>query len=151
MKKLIVFLMPLLCTSCYYEDADVVLFTSSYYLSNKTGRTLEVYMGEKFYGFAKDQWSVWLYTQSSYNFDEVSMERLMIEHPESFKDISIYDVTDGDRVFLKTWTFAERDQDGKQFYDLSDCDLFVCDHRDVPPTELLYDYVFTVYPADVGL
>lgn len=108
-------------------------------------------MDGEFWDFAKDLRSVWLYTQSSDDYDEVIMERLMIEHPEAFKDISIYDVTDGDRVFLKTWTFAERYNEGRQFYNLSDCDFIINDERDYSHISIILSYVFNVYPEDIGL
>lgn len=152
MKRVILLLMLLLCTSCYYRHADDIKITSDYYLRNNTNRTIEVHKGGKFYFVLEVQKRLLIYTTGfSSDYDEVSMERAMIEHPEAFEDISIYDVTDGDRVFLKTWTFAERDKEGRQLYDLSDCVLEVSSEKDTPLTSLYFDYIFTVYPEDVGL
>lgn len=150
MKRVIVLLVLFFCSSCYYRHADDVVITSNYFIYNNTERKIEVYKGGKFYYTAENLVRIFT-TGPSDNYDEVSIERLMADCPENFLDISIYDVTDGERVFLKTWTFADRDQEGRQLYDLSDCTLEVRDIRDTPVTLLYFDYVFTIYPEDLGL
>ena len=111
MKKILFILLPLfLCASCYRQER--VLYSSDVFLKNTTGRVIEVMKGEKAVDVLKDGREAWLYsTRSSTDFEEVSLEKMMNEHPEKFEDIYIYDVTDGGRVLLKKWSI------GHHFFD----------------------------------
>lgn len=155
MKKILLILLTLfLCASCYRQEE--LLYTSDFFFKNNTGRVLEVMKGEKVVDVLKDGREAWLYsTHSASDFEEVSLENIMNEHPEKFEDISIYDVTDDSRVLLKKWSIEEREQPGKQLYRLSDSELIV--HHEYGweygwgEVFIMYDYVFIVKPEDVGL
>ena len=155
MKKILLILLTLfLCASCYRQEE--LLYTSDFFFKNNTGRVLEVMKGEKVVDVLKDGREAWLYsTHSASDFEEVSLENIMNEHPEKFEDISIYDVTDDSRVLLKKWSIGERKQPGKQLYRLSDSELIV--HHEYGweygwgEVFIMYDYVFIVKPEDVGL
>ena len=109
-KSLFILLTLFLCASCYRQEK--VLYSSDVFLKNTTGRVIEVMKGEKVVDVLKDGREAWLYsTRSSTDFEEVSLEKMMNEHPEKFEDIYIYDVTDGGRVLLKKWSI------GHHFFD----------------------------------
>ena len=98
-KSLFILLTLFLCASCCWQEE--LLYTSDFFLKNNTGRVLEVMKGERVVDVLKDGREAWLYsTHSASDFEEVSLENIMNEHPEKFEDISIYDVTDGGRVLL---------------------------------------------------
>ena len=155
MKKILLILLTLfLCASCYRQEE--LLYTSDFFFKNNTGRVLEVMKGEKVVDVLKDGREAWLYsTNSASDFEEVSLENIMNEHPEKFEDISIYDVTDGGRVLLKKWIIGERKQPGKQLYRLSDSELIVHHEHGWEygggEVFIMYDYIFIVKPEDVGL
>ncbi|MEE0340261.1 MAG: hypothetical protein UD286_02930 [Bacteroidales bacterium] len=108
--------------------------------------------GERVVDVLKDGREAWLYsTHSALDFEEVSLENIMNEHPEKFEDISIYDVTDGGRVLLKKWIIGERKQPGKQLYRLSDSELIVHHEHGWGEVFIMYDYIFIVKSEDVGL
>ena len=111
MKKILFILLTLfLCASCYRQEK--VLYSSDVFLKNNTGRVIEVMKGAKVVDVLKEGKEAWLYsTHSASDFEEVSLENIMKEHPEKFEDISIYDVTDGGRVLLKKWSI------GHHFFD----------------------------------
>lgn len=99
-KSLFILLTLFLCASCYRQEK--VLYSSDVFLKNNTGRVIEVMRGAKVVDVLKDGKEAWLYsTRSSIDFEEVSLEKMMNEHPEKFEDIFIYDVTDDSRVLLK--------------------------------------------------
>ena len=151
MKKILFSLLTLfLCASCYRQEK--VLYSSDVFLKNNTGRVIEVMKGEKVVDVLKDGREAWLYsTHSASDFEEVSLENIMKEHPEKFEDISIYDVTDGGRVLLKKWSIGEREQPGKQLYRLSDSELMVHHEHGWGEVFIMYDYIFIVKPEDIGL
>lgn len=151
MKKILFILLTLfLCASCYRQEK--VLYSSDVFLKNNTGRVIEVMKGAKVVDVLKDGKEAWLYsTRSSIDFEEVSLENIMKEHPEKFEDISIYDVTDGGRVLLKKWSIGEREQPGKQLYRLSDSELMVHHEHGWGEVFIMYDYIFIVKPEDIGL
>lgn len=108
--------------------------------------------GEKVVDVLKDGKEAWLYsTRSSTDFEEVSLEKMMNEHPKKFEDIYIYDVTDDSRVLLKKWSIGEREQPGKQLYRLSDSELMVHHEHGWGEVFIMYDYIFIVKPEDIGL
>lgn len=153
-KSLLILLTLFLCASCCRQEE--LLYTSDFFLKNNTGRVLEVMKGERVVDVLKDGREAWLYsTHSASDFEEVSLENIMNEHPEKFEDISIYDVTDGGRVLLKKWSIEEREQPGKQLYRLSDSELIV--HHEYGweygggEVFIRYDYIFIVKSEDVGL
>ena len=149
-KSLFILLTLFLCASCYRQEK--VLYSSDVFLKNNTGRVIEVMRGAKVVDVLKDGKEAWLYsTRSSIDFEEVSLEKMMNEHPEKFEDISIYDVTDGGRVLLKKWIIGERKQPGKQLYRLSDSELMVHHEHGWGEVFIMYDYIFIVKPEDVGL
>ena len=149
-KSLFILLTLFLCASCYRQEK--VLYSSDVFLKNNTGRVIEVMRGAKVVDVLKDGKEAWLYsTRSSIDFEEVSLEKMMNEHPEKFEDISIYDVTDGGRVLLKKWSIGEREQPGKQLYRLSDSELMVHHEHGWGEVFIMYDYIFIVKPEDVGL
>lgn len=149
-KRLFILLTLFLCASCYRQEK--VLYSSDVFLKNTTGRVIEVMKGEKVVDVLKDGKEAWLYsTHSAADFEEVSLEKMMNEHPEKFEDISIYDVTDGGRVLLKKWSIGERKQPGKQLYRLSDSELIVHHEYGWGEVFIMYDYVFIVKSEDVGL
>ena len=149
-KSLFILLTLFLCASCYRQEK--VLYSSDVFLKNNTGRVIEVMRGAKVVDVLKDGKEAWLYsTRSSIDFEEVSLEKMMNEHPEKFEDISIYDVTDGGRVLLKKWSIGERKQPGKQLYRLSDSELMVHHEHGWGEVFIMYDYIFIVKPEDVGL
>ena len=151
MKKILFILLTLfLCASCCWQEE--LLYSSDVFLKNTTGRVIEVMKGEKAVDVLKDGREAWLYsTRSSTDFEEVSLEKMMNEHPEKFEDISIYDVTDGGRVLLKKWIIGERKQPGKQLYRLSDSELIVHHEHGWGEVFIMYDYIFIVKSEDVGL
>lgn len=151
MKKILFILLTLfLCASCYRQEE--LLYSSDVFLKNNTGRVIEVMKGEKVVDVLKDGREAWLYsTHSASDFEEVSLENIMKEHPEKFEDISIYDVTDGGRVLLKKWSIGEREQPGKQLYRLSDSELMVHHEHGLGEVFIMYDYIFIVKPEDIGL
>ena len=151
MKKILFILLTLfLCASCYRQEE--LLYSSDVFLKNNTGRVIEVMKGEKVVDVLKDGREAWLYsTHSASDFEEVSLENIMNEHPEKFEDISIYDVTDGGRVLLKKWIIGERKQPGKQLYRLSDSELIVHHEHGWGEVFIMYDYIFIVKSEDVGL
>ena len=151
MKKILFILLTLfLCASCCWQEE--LLYTSDFFLKNNTGRVLEVMKGERVVDVLKDGREAWLYsTHSASDFEEVSLENIMNEHPEKFEDISIYDVTDGGRVLLKKWIIGERKQPGKQLYRLSDSELIVHHEHGWGEVFIMYDYIFIVKSEDVGL
>ena len=149
-KSLFILLTLFLCASCYRQEK--VLYSSDVFLKNNTGRVIEVMRGAKVVDVLKDGKEAWLYsTRSSIDFEEVSLEKMMNEHPEKFEDISIYDVTDGGRVLLKKWSIGEREQPGKQLYRLSDSELIVHHEHGWGEVFIMYDYIFIVKPEDIGL
>lgn len=151
MKKILFSLLTLfLCASCYRQEK--VLYSSDVFLKNNTGRVIEVMRGAKVVDVLKDGKEAWLYsTRSSIDFEEVSLEKMMNEHPEKFEDIFIYDVTDDSRVLLKKWSIEEREQPGKQLYRLSDSELMVHHEHGWGEVFIMYDYIFIVKPEDIGL
>lgn len=153
-KSLLILLTLFLCASCCRQEE--LLYTSDFFLKNNTGRVLEVMKGERVVDVLKDGREAWLYsTHSASDFEEVSLENIMNEHPEKFEDISIYDVTDGGRVLLKKWSIEEREQPGKQLYRLSDSELIVHHEHGWEygggEVFIRYDYIFIVKSEDVGL
>ena len=149
-KSLLILLTLFLCASCYRQEE--LEYKSNIFFINNTGRVLEVMKGEKVVDVLKDGKEAWLYTtHSASDFEEVSLEKMMNEHPEKFEDISIYDVTDGGRVLLKKWSIGERKQPGKQLYRLSDSELIVHHEYGWGEVFIMYDYVFIVKSEDVGL
>ena len=149
-KSLLILLTLFLCASCCWQEE--LEYKSNIFFKNNTGRVLEVMKGEKVVEVLKDGKEAWLYTtHSASDFEEVSLENIMNEHPEKFEDISIYDVTDGGRVLLKKWSIGEREQPGKQLYRLSDSELIVHHARGGGMVFIKYDYIFIVKPEDVGL
>ena len=127
-KSLLILLTLFLCASCYRQEE--IEYKSNIFFINNTGRVLEVMKGEMVVEVLKDGKEAWLYTtHSASDFEEVSLENIMNEHPEKFEDIFIYDVTDGGRVLLKKWSIGEREQSGKQLYRLSDSELIVHHER----------------------
>ena len=149
-KSLFILLTLFLCASCCWQEE--LLYTSDFFLKNNTGRVLEVMKGERVVDVLKDGREAWLYsTHSASDFEEVSLENIMNEHPEKFEDISIYDVTDGGRVLLKKWIIGERKQPGKQLYRLSDSELIVHHEHGWGEVFIMYDYIFIVKSEDVGL
>lgn len=149
-KSLFILLTLFLCASCYRQEK--VLYSSDVFLKNNTGRVIEVMKGAKVVDVLKDGKEAWLYsTHSASDFEEVSLENIMKEHPEKFEDISIYDVTDGGRVLLKKWSIGEREQPGKQLYRLSDSELMVHHEHGWGEVFIMYDYIFIVKPEDIGL
>ena len=149
-KSLLILLTLFLCASCYRQEE--LEYKSNIFFKNNTGRVLEVMKGEKVVEVLKDGKEAWLYTtHSASDFEEVSLENIMNEHPEKFEDISIYDVTDGGRVLLKKWSIGEREQPGKQLYRLSDSELIVHHERGCGLVFIKYDYIFIVKSEDVGL
>lgn len=149
-KSLLILLALFLCASCYRQEE--LLYTSDFFLKNNTGRVLEVMKGERVVDVLKDGREAWLYsTHSASDFEEVSLENIMNEHPEKFEDIFIYDVTDGGRVLLKKWSIGERKQPGKQLYRLSDSELIVHHEHGWGEVFIMYDYIFIVKLEDVGL
>ena len=149
-KGLLILLTLFLCASCCWQEE--LLYTSDFFLKNNTGRVLEVMKGERVVDVLKDGREAWLYsTHSASDFEEVSLENIMNEHPEKFEDISIYDVTDGGRVLLKKWSIGEREQPGKQLYRLSDSELIVHHEHGWGEVFIMYDYIFIVKPEDIGL
>ena len=149
-KGLLILLTLFLCASCCWQEE--LLYTSDFFLKNNTGRVLEVMKGERVVDVLKDGREAWLYsTHSASDFEEVSLENIMNEHPEKFEDISIYDVTDGGRVLLKKWSIGAREQPGKQLYRLSDSELMVHHEHGWGEVFIMYDYIFIVKPEDVGL
>ena len=149
-KGLLILLTLFLCASCCWQEE--LLYTSDFFLKNNTGRVLEVMKGERVVDVLKDGREAWLYsTHSASDFEEVSLENIMNEHPEKFEDISIYDVTDGGRVLLKKWIIGERKQPGKQLYRLSDSELIVHHEHGWGEVFIMYDYIFIVKSEDVGL
>ena len=151
MKKILFILLTLfLCASCYRQEK--VLYSSDVFLKNNTGRVIEVMKGAKVVDVLKEGKEAWLYsTHSASDFEEVSLENIMKEHPEKFEDISIYDVTDGGRVLLKKWSIGECEQPGKQLYRLSDSELMVHHEHGWGEVFIMYDYIFIVKPEDIGL
>ena len=151
MKKILFSLLTLfLCASCCWQEE--LLYSSDFFLKNNTGRVLEVMKGERVVDVLKDGREAWLYsTHSASDFEEVSLENMMNEHPEKFEDIFIYDVTDGGRVLLKKWSIGEREQPGKQLYRLSDSELMVHHEHGWGEVFIMYDYIFIVKPEDIGL
>ena len=151
MKKSLLILFTLfLCASCCWQDE--LEYKSNIFFKNNTGRVLEVMKGERVVDVVKDGREAWLYTtHSASDFEEVSLENIMKEHPEKFEDISIYDVTDGGRVLLKKWSIEEREQPGKQLYRLSDSELIVHHEHGWGEVFIMYDYIFIVKLEDVGL
>lgn len=149
-KSLFILLTLFLCASCYRQEK--VLYSSDVFLKNNTGRVIEVMRGAKVVDVLKDGKEAWLYsTRSSIDFEEVSLEKMMNEHPEKFEDIYIYDVTDDSRVLLKKWSIGEREQPGKQLYRLSDSELMVHHEHGWGEVFIMYDYIFIVKPEDIGL
>ena len=149
-KSLFILLTLFLCASCYRQEK--VLYSSDVFLKNNTGRVIEVMKGAKVVDVLKDGKEAWLYsTRSSTDFEEVSLENIMKEHPEKFEDIYIYDVTDDSRVLLKKWSIGEREQPGKQLYRLSDSELMVHREHGWGEVFIMYDYIFIVKPEDIGL
>ena len=149
-QSLFILLTLFLCASCCWQEE--LLYTSDFFLKNNTGRVLEVMKGERVVDVLKDGREAWLYsTHSASDFEEVSLENIMNEHPEKFEDISIYDVTDGGRVLLKKWIIGERKQPGKQLYRLSDSELIVHHEHGWGEVFIMYDYIFIVKSEDVGL
>lgn len=149
-KSLLILLTLFLCASCYRQEE--LQYTSDFFLKNNTGRVLEVMKGEMVVEVLKDGREAWLYsTHSSSDFEEVSLENIMNEHPEKFEDIFIYDVTDGGRVLLKKWSIGERKQPGKQLYRLSDSELIAHHEHGWGEVFIMYDYIFIVKSEDVGL
>lgn len=149
-KSLFILLTLFLCASCYRQEK--VLYSSDVFLKNNTGRVIEVMKGAKVVDVLKEGKEAWLYsTHSASDFEEVSLEKMMKEHPEKFEDISIYDVTDGGRVLLKKWSIGEREQPGKQLYRLSDSELMVHHEHGWGEVFIMYDYIFIVKPEDIGL
>lgn len=149
-KSLFILLTLFLCASCYRQEK--VLYSSDVFLKNNTGRVIEVMRGAKVVDVLKDGKEAWLYsTRSSIDFEEVSLEKMMNEHPEKFEDIYIYDVTDDSRVLLKKWSIGEREQPGKQLYKLSDSELMVHHEHGWGEVFIMYDYIFIVKPEDIGL
>lgn len=149
-KSLLILLTLFLCASCYRQEK--LEYKSNIFFINNTGRVLEVMKGEMVVEVLKDGREAWLYTtHSASDFEEVSLENIMNEHPEKFEDIFIYDVTDGGRVLLKKWSIGERKQPGKQLYRLSDSELMVHHEHGWGEVFIMYDYIFIVKPEDIGL
>lgn len=164
MKKLLVYIIVFLCTSC--SSKEVIECSSYFYIYNKTGQTIEIFKGSASRIELKNEDITCLYsTKLSSDLKEVLFEKIMQEHGEKFKDISVYGVIDGERKFLKKWTFAERNDTGKQLYRLSDSELYINEQKygslydnivyftpfEKRRTEITYEYTFTINTEDVGL
>jgi len=76
----------------------------------------------------------------------VSLERYFEKSGYKFKDISVYAIIDGERKFLKKWTFTERNEDGKQLYRLSDSEIRVRHTCNWNVIHISYIYTFIINP-----
>lgn len=149
MKKYLV-LFILFFTSCLKEEE--VTYFSKLFLCNETGRVIEVYKDNLLMDEIANGEVVWLYsTQTSANYEDNSLEIIMQKRGWKFKDVSIYDVSDGGRKFLKKWTFTDRNGDGRQLYRLSDSEIRVCHERMWGRICVDYIYSFIINPEDVEL
>ncbi len=149
MKKYLLFILVFF-PSCLKEE-NVVYF-SKLFLCNNTGRVIEVYKDDLLMDEIKNGEEVWLYSiRASANYEDNSVEKIMQKQGWKFKDVSIYDVSDGGRRFLKKWTFTERNEDGKQLYRLSDSEIRVRHERIWGRICIGYIYSFSINPEDVEL
>lgn len=150
-RKIVVFLFFVITLfSCSKEEE--VIYTTSMSLFNNTGYDIEIYK-DKECGeiLANRDYLRIIPSDSSNDFEKVSLERYFEDHGEKLKDISVYAVIDGERKFLKKWTFAGRNGDGKQLYRLSDSEIRVRHRPELSGLYIHFIYTFSIYPEDVGL
>lgn len=166
MKKILcIFVWILMCVSCYHSK-DIEYFARMVVVNN-TGRTIEVFKDDTYFGTFRDQEKFVLFENND-EYQFIDLEELIQEEGdllgEYVEEISIYDVTDGiSPVFLKKWTYGEREQKGKQLYRLADSDTEV-KTEDVKGSHftngkfyseghvyIRFTYTFTINPEDIRL
>ena len=61
--------------------------------------------------------------------------------------VKVYDITGCDTVFLKEWKYSEKDNPGRQLFDLSDCELY--GYHSVEGRDDYWGYYFSIRPEDL--
>ena len=154
-----------MCVSCYHSK-DIYYFARMVVVNN-TGRTIEVFKEDAYFGTFRDQEKFVLFENVD-EYEFIDLKELIREDGdligEYVEERSICDVMDGiSPVFLKKWTYGEREQKGKQLYRLTDSDTKV-ETEDVKGSHftngkfyseghvyIRFTYTFTINTEDVGL
>ena len=61
--------------------------------------------------------------------------------------VKVYDISGCDTVFLKEWKYSEKDNPGRQLFDLSDCEMN--GYHSVEGRDEYWGYYFSIRPEDM--
>lgn len=159
------FSLLVLCCSCYHSRS--VRYFAQMVVFNNTGRTIEVFKEDAYFGTFRDQEKFVLFENAD-EYQFIDLKTLIREDGELLgeyvEEISVYDVTGvSSPVLLKKWTYGDREQKGKQLYRLTDSDTKV-ETEDVNGSHftngkyysrghvyIRFTYTFTINHEDVEL
>ncbi len=150
-KKMSVIFLLLLLNSCNPREIRY-LYAAELVLVNNTNRDLAIFKdGKYFKKLENDKWLDIFNTPKRNNMDGFTLEDLINEGGKLCNDVSIYEVVGDSEKFLKKWTYEERKYGGRQLFRLLDSDLEIYYVNDFFYKKVLYTYIFTINPEDVGL